>query len=91
MGRKTETYNVDTRSETNYRFEQQQKNLGPQLGGVIFSEHSCCLLTCCCLLVWSLVADLLLLLLAARNGGKGMGPTVSNDAPGLHAAEHGST
>ena len=39
MGRKTETYNVDTRSETNYRFEQQQKNLGPQLGGVIFSER----------------------------------------------------
>ena len=52
MGRKTETYNVDTRSETNYRFEQQQKNLGPQLGGVIFSEHCCCLLAgfgCCCL------------------------------------------
>lgn len=25
-------------NESNYRFEQQQKNLGNQLGGVIFSE-----------------------------------------------------
>jgi hypothetical protein len=37
-GRRTQTYDVDTRNETNYRFEQQQKNLGAQLGGVIFSE-----------------------------------------------------
>lgn len=37
MGRKTSTYDVDTRAETAYRFEQQQKNLGTQLGGVIFS------------------------------------------------------
>ena len=28
------------RNETNYRFEQQQKNLGSQLGGVIFSERT---------------------------------------------------
>lgn len=39
MGRKTYSYDVDTRNETNYRFEQQQKNLGTQLGGVIFSER----------------------------------------------------
>lgn len=37
-GRKTFTYDHDTRNETNYRFEEQQRNLGPQLGGVIFSE-----------------------------------------------------
>ncbi|KAL4448429.1 hypothetical protein ABPG75_005648 [Micractinium tetrahymenae] len=46
MGRKTYTYDVDTRNETNYRFEQQQKNLGTQLGGVIFmcnnrTYHTC--------------------------------------------------
>ncbi|PRW44996.1 ring canal kelch-like protein isoform X2 isoform A [Chlorella sorokiniana] len=35
-GRKTFSYDCDTRNETNYRFEQQQKNLGNQLGGVIF-------------------------------------------------------
>lgn len=28
------------RNDTNYRFEQQQKNLGAQLGGVIFSERA---------------------------------------------------
>lgn len=39
MGRKTYSYDVDTRNEASYRFEQQQKNLGNQLGGVIFSEH----------------------------------------------------
>jgi hypothetical protein len=38
-GRKTFTYDHDTRNESNYRFEQQQKNLGNQLGGVIFSER----------------------------------------------------
>jgi hypothetical protein len=38
-GRKTSTYDVDTRNESNYRFEQQQKNLGTQLGGVIFSKQ----------------------------------------------------
>lgn len=38
-GRKTFSYDCDTRNETNYRFEQQQKNLGTQLGGVIFSER----------------------------------------------------
>lgn len=46
MGRKTYSYDVDTRNETNYRFEQQQKNLGTQLGGVIFmcnnrTYHTC--------------------------------------------------
>lgn len=30
-GRKVFTYDVDTRNETNYRFEQQQKNLGSQV------------------------------------------------------------
>ncbi len=38
MGRRTVTYDVDSRNDANYRFEQQQKNLGSQLGGVIFSE-----------------------------------------------------
>jgi hypothetical protein len=45
-GRKTFTYDHDTRNESNYRFEQQQKNLGNQLGGVIFmcntrTYHTC--------------------------------------------------
>lgn len=50
-GRKTFTYDCDTRNETNYRFEQQQKNLGTQLGGVIFSERlrrRRCRLGCLC-------------------------------------------
>lgn len=38
MGRRTVTYDVDSRNDANYRFEQQQKNLGSQLGGVIFSK-----------------------------------------------------
>jgi hypothetical protein len=48
-GRKTFSYEHDTRNETNYRFEQQQKNLGTQLGGVIFSEwlHGRAGLACC--------------------------------------------
>ena len=38
-GRKTFSYDVDTRNESNYRFEQQQRNLGDNLGAVIFSER----------------------------------------------------
>ncbi|KAI3426271.1 hypothetical protein D9Q98_008646 [Chlorella vulgaris] len=45
-GRRTQTYDVDTRNETNYRFEQQQKNLGAQLGGVIFMCNTRTFQTC---------------------------------------------
>jgi hypothetical protein len=32
------SYDCDTVTNTNYQFELAQKNLGVQLGGVIFSE-----------------------------------------------------
>ncbi|KAL4438238.1 hypothetical protein ABPG77_010599 [Micractinium sp. CCAP 211/92] len=46
MGRRTVTYDVDSRNDANYRFEQQQKNLGSQLGGVIFMCNSRTYHTC---------------------------------------------
>ncbi|KAI7837920.1 hypothetical protein COHA_008227 [Chlorella ohadii] len=45
-GRKTFSYDFDTRNETNYRFEQAQKNLGNQLGGVIFMCNNRTFHTC---------------------------------------------